>query len=177
MYLAVIVFMLLILPLTSVWAQEEEEIPTDQLCSKKVLPELSKESSAFTEWMDRTFQNEAANSELLPEAVSRMKQFERQVIHVLDENFLALKGERPTEAALAYQKCLDVILETHDIVRKGFKAAVLANTEVKKTTDIVRRYKVINSRLRTMLKNIGIFSGHLTELNSKTPCYTRKCLR
>lgn len=156
-----------------------DEKESEKKCVNELKNFMADKQVEFGEFINQHFRSGKPTSELLPTAIEKYRQYRAEARSeaqkLMNES---ATGKRTAQAAIKEAPaCAKAVEEDFMIMKELLKQHIASNAYAKKSTKLLDRYKLLNSKLGDLNFTIAQTYGYFAALSQKLPCYATKCVK
>lgn len=144
-------------------------------CTTELPIFLAKEKKSFLAFMNAHFKNPAPNSELLPVALDRLKDYQTGLTMKLD-SYRTLAASQ-SSAIATIDQCRRAVEQDQATAQQVFLDFVQQTTYSKRSTALTEKLGSINGRLKSLNDILAQLDGYFTAFSDKLPGFIPTCLK
>ncbi len=142
-------------------------------CTTDLPPFLAAEKKSFLAFMNAHFKNPAPNSELLPVALDRLKDYKTGLTIKLD-SYRTLAATQ-SAAITTIDQCRRLVEQDQATAQQVFLDFVQQTTYSKRSTALTEKLGSINGRLKSLNDILAQLDGYFTAFSDKLPGFVQTC--
>lgn len=156
-----------------------DEKEAEKKCVNELKNFIADKQVEFGEFINQHFRSDKPTSELLPTAIEKYRQYRAEVREEAGKLMKeSATGKRTAEAAIKeVPACAKAVEEDFTIIKELLKQHIASNAYAKKSTKLLDKYKLLNSKLGDLNFTIAQTYGYFAALSQKLPCYAKKCVK
>lgn len=174
---AIAVFFLVFFVSFSVWHVSFAQDTAPTACVQQFREFADIRNQQFMVFMDQHFANRSSDSSLLDTAMAAYRGHRNALRQKVEELAKPKPGEDQTKQLNERLACLAELQTQLQIAETAMKARARKTTYVKKTTAYLDKLQQVNSKLRTLNKELGEMKGYFEVMADKLPGYLYQCVK
>lgn len=143
-------------------------------CPTQMAPVFEQKRKEFAEFVNEHFKSKKPTSELVADAVERLRQYRDEVRSSM-KKYTPVGNRNATVVAAENGACRVQADKEYKIVKDLLANHIQENAYAKKSTRLLDAYKDINSQLDAMNFDVAKMYANFSIFSQKLPCYAQQC--